>query len=85
MRKTGRPPLYKSYKIMSLRLESELYDLIAEIASLESAYSGTKISQQELCRNALHFCYNDGERLREIFRRSRENMTKRISRKEKMR
>jgi hypothetical protein len=80
MKKSGRPLLYKKSRIISLRLEEDLYQLIKEIAALESTYSGKKVTEQSLCRNALEFCYQDGERLREVFRRARANLTKRIPR-----
>ena len=79
-KKNGRPILYEKSRIISLRLDEELYLLIKEIAGLESTYAGKWVTEQSLCRDALHFCYMDGERLREVFRRSRAHNTKRIPR-----
>ncbi len=76
----SRPPSFKNSLVVSTRFEEDEYRQIQEIAALESSYSGKKITAQDLIRDACSFCYRDGERLREVFRRSREHITKRIPR-----
>lgn len=74
----ARPAMLQNSYVMSTRLEMAMYQQLREIAALESSYSGRKVTVQDLIRNSLNFCYSDGERLREVFRRSREHITKRI-------
>lgn len=76
----ARPAMLQNSYVMSTRLEMAMYQQLREIAALESSYSGRKVTVQDLIRNSLNFCYSDGERLREVFRRSREHITKRIPR-----
>lgn len=73
----GRPTSFKSSIVVSTRFEEDDYRRIQEIAALESTYSGRKVTAQDLIRDACKFLYEDGERLRESFRRSREHITKR--------
>lgn len=75
----GRPSTFKSSLVVSTRMEEELYRQIQEIAALESIYCGRKITALDLIRDACKFCYEDGERLREVFRRTREHINKRKS------
>lgn len=74
----SRRPSFKNALVVSTRFEEDDYRQIQEIAALESSYCKRKITAQDLIRNACRFCYQDGERLREVFRRSREHITKRI-------
>jgi hypothetical protein len=76
----ARPAMLQDSLVMSTRLERNMYQQLQEIAALESSYSGRKVTVQDLVRNSLNFCYRDGERLREVFRRSREHITKRLPR-----
>ena len=73
-----RPAVFKNSIVVSTRMEEDEYRQIQEIAALESSYCGRKVTAQDLIRNACRFCYQDGERLREVFRRSREHITKRM-------
>lgn len=75
----GRRPLFKHSLVISTRFEEEEYRQMQEIAALESSYSGLFVTAQDLIRNACRFCYQDGERLREVFRRSREHIHKRLA------
>jgi hypothetical protein len=75
----ARPPAFKNSVVVSTRFEEESYRMIQEIASLETS-CGNKVSAQDLIRLACKFCYEDGERLREVFRRTREHINKRIPR-----
>lgn len=74
----ARPSLFKESKVFSTRLNPEMLDLLHEIAALESINTGKKVTVQELIRSALDFVYNDNERLRECFRRSRAAISKRF-------
>lgn len=73
----ARPHVFKNSVVVSTRMEEEEYRQIQEIAAIESSYSGRKVTAQDLIRDACRFCYQDGERLRECYRRSREHVNKR--------
>lgn len=55
----------------TVRISSEMYESIKEIAALETLSTGKVITTNQLIRDALQFVYGDNERLRESFRRSR--------------
>lgn len=76
----ARTSVFDSSLVVSTRFEEKDYRHIQEIAALESSYSGRKVTAQDLIRNACKFCYEDGERLRECFRRAREHINKRVPR-----
>ena len=76
----ARPTTFKNSLVVSTRFEEDDYRQMQEIAALESSYTGRKITTQDLIRDACRFCYNDGERLREVFRRTRAHINKRIPR-----
>jgi len=76
----GRPTNFKNSVVVSVRMEEEEYRDMQQIAALESSCSGRKITAQDLIRDACKFCYKDGERLREVFRRTREHINKRMPR-----
>lgn len=73
----SRPTSFKNSLVISTRMEEQEYRQMQEIAALESSYTGRKITAQDLIRDACRFCYSDGERLREVFRRTRAHITKR--------
>lgn len=56
---------------ITTRISSEMYDMLKEIAALETLSTGKVITSNQLIRDALQFVYGDNERLRESFRRSR--------------
>lgn len=56
---------------ITTRVSSEMYDMLKEIAALETLSTGRVITSNQLIRDALQFVYGDNERLRESFRRSR--------------
>lgn len=64
--------------VISTRIEKEMYQMLNDIAALETINSGKKVTVQELIRNALEYVYTDNERLRESFKRSRAHIIKRI-------
>jgi len=74
----ARPALLEDSVVVSARIESEMYSKLHDISALETINSGRKVSIQELIRNAIAFVYDDNERLRECFRRSRSHITKRF-------
>lgn len=74
----ARPNTLNENLVISARIEKEMYQMLHDIAALESINTGGKVTVQELIRNALKFVYNDNERLRECFRRSRSHISKRI-------
>lgn len=76
----GRPAAFKNSLVVSTRFEEEEYRQMQEIAALESSYCNRKITAQDLIRDACRFVYQDGERLREVFRRTREHINKRMPR-----
>ncbi len=71
-----RPRILKTSLVKSTRFEKEEYERMQQIAALETSYSGRIVSTQDLIREACRFVYGDGERLRECFRRARENANK---------
>lgn len=75
----SRPSSFKNSRVVSLRLEDEEYKNMQQIAALQSSYTGKTVTTNDLIRNACKFVYEDGELLRESYRRSREHVTKRIS------
>ncbi len=76
----ARPTTIPNSLVVSTRFASDEYKQLQEIAALESNYSGKVITAGELIRNACKFCYGNGERLREMFRISREGANKRTRR-----
>lgn len=74
----GRPNSLDENVVVSARIEVEMYQMLHDIAALETINTGRKVTVQELIRNALSYVYTDNERLRESFRRSRSHITKRI-------
>ena len=73
----GRPKRLGDTEVVSVRIEREMYSMLKDIANLESTYSGRNVTALDLIRYACSFCYEDGERLREVFRRTREHINKR--------
>lgn len=74
----ARPNLLPDNLVTSVRIEKDMDDLLNDIAALETINTGRKVTKQELIRNALSFVYNDHERYRECFRRTRIRVTKRF-------
>lgn len=74
----ARPKIIKDSVIFTLRMEREMERKIKDIAALESVHSNRLVTMQELIRNAINFVYEDNERLRECFRRSRSRANKRF-------
>jgi hypothetical protein len=71
-KKFGRPSIFKKTMQLSIRVEEEEFLRVKDIAALETASRGRLITAHELIRQAVHFVYGDGERMRECFRRSRQ-------------
>lgn len=67
----ARPNMFKENISLYLKMDRTEYDKLGEIATLESTYSGRLVTMQQLIRNAIKFTYEDNERLRECFRRTR--------------
>lgn len=67
----ARPPVLDDNLVVSARIEKEVYQMLHDIAALETINTGRKVTIQELIRLALKYTYSDNERLRECFRRSR--------------
>lgn len=74
----ARPAVLEDNLVVSARIEKEMYQLLHDIAALETINTGRKVTVQELIRDALKYVYSDNERLRECFRRSRAHVTKRF-------
>ncbi len=73
----ARPILVPDSISISVRLESQMYDMVREIAALETLSTGRLVSTNSLIRDAIHYTYGDNERLRESFRRSRAAQSER--------
>ena len=67
----ARKARFESTKVISIRLPTEIYDVMKEIAEIETTKTGRIVSVMELMRNACIFLYTDNERLRDAFDRSR--------------
>lgn len=74
----ARPQALEDNVVVSARIEKEMYQMLHDIAALETINTGRKVTVQELIRSALSYAYSDNERLRECFRKSRAHITKRI-------
>lgn len=74
-----RPKKLKQTVLVTARIELEVYEVMKELAELETIRTGNVTSIQELIRNSVRFMYMDNDRLRETFRKTRErwNATKR--------
>lgn len=74
----GRPHSLDDSLVISVRVERDMYQMLSELAALESMNVGRKVSVNELIRNGLNYTYRDNERMRESFKRSRSHITKRF-------
>lgn len=74
----ARPFKFKHSLVISVRIEADDYQKLQEIAALETINSGKKICTQDLIRDAIKFVYEDNERLRECFRRSKARIYKKF-------
>lgn len=77
----GKSP-FKKTAIVRLRMEGEEYEMLQDLAALQSSVTGTIVSVQQLIRDAVTFTYEDNERLRFCFRRSRGHINRRIKKLE---
>jgi len=73
----GRKKLYGSVSTVNIKFETSQWANVQEIAALESAVCARNITGAELVRQAVHYVFEDNERLREMFRRSRVCLKKR--------
>lgn len=64
--------------VISVRIEKKMYQMLKDIAALETLNTGRMVTVNELIRNSLDFTYSDNERLRECFRRSRSYVKNRF-------
>lgn len=67
----ARPKSLKENEVVSVRIETEMYEKLKAIAALETFNTGRQVSTQDLHRRALDYVYGDNEHMRECFRRSR--------------
>jgi hypothetical protein len=67
----GRKPIFKEIVETKVRFEKSDYVHLKEIAYVESLVTGKEVHISQLIRDAVNFVYKDGERMREVFRRSR--------------
>lgn len=61
----------KATYVFSTRLDYEQYEMLKTIAAIESSTTGQTVTVPDLIRHAVKFVYEDNERLRECFRRTR--------------
>jgi hypothetical protein len=76
----GRPKTFKNSIVISTRLSFDQHQQLKDIASIESTHTKRPVTVQDLIRNAIKFVYEDNERLRECFRRSRAHINRRNKR-----
>jgi hypothetical protein len=72
----ARPCTLEDSVVVSVRMERESYRQLHDLAALETLNTGRVVSVVELIRNAVKYVYEDNERLREAFRRSRSHVNK---------
>ena len=74
----ARPNSLGKTEVISFRIEYEMYEVLKQLAALETINTGVQVSVQELIRNAVKYTYGDNQHLRESFKKSRLHITKRI-------
>lgn len=70
----ARPNSLGETMVVSVRMETDMYSMLQDLAALETINTGRVVTIQELVRGALQFTYSDNERVRESFRRSRSHV-----------
>lgn len=76
--KRGRPKKFAGDSFCRFRMSDAMYKILQEIAFMENTYSTREVTIAELIRDAVSFVYLDNERMRECFRRTRHNSTRRL-------
>lgn len=66
-----RPKEFVDEVVISIHMERSLLELVQEVASAESSYTGKRVAATQLMRHAVKYVFDDNERMREAFRRSR--------------
>lgn len=61
---------------ISVRLEEETYELLKELAAIESLNGSRIVSVLDLIRQSIDYVYLDNERMRECFRMTRYRRNK---------
>lgn len=77
----SRTKKFENSHVVSVRFEHELFEKMRELAALESIATGKQVYMLDLIRDACTFVYEDNERMRESFRRSRCHIIKRLNKK----
>lgn len=78
--------MFEDVVVVSVRFERKLYNLMMTLAAHEAIQQGKTKSVVGMIRDACNYVYNDGELMRDCFRRSRvpnsKKMNKSLVRKE---
>jgi hypothetical protein len=77
----SRKKKFENSHVVSVRFEDDMYNKMREIAALETFTTGTQVHMLDLVRGACDFVYNDNERMRESFRRSRAHINARLNKR----
>lgn len=77
----SRKKKFENSHVVSLRMEHEMYEKLRELAALESFSTGKQVHMLDLIRDCIAFVYEDNERMRESFRRSRSHITIRLNKR----
>lgn len=78
-----RPITIVDSKVLSVRIDGATYEMLQDLAAMESINSGRSVTIGELIRSAAYFVYTDNDRLREAFRRSRVSVHREFKSKKK--
>lgn len=60
--------------MIQLRWDIEEWNKLKDLAEIESRITGRCVTASELIRAAVKFVYDDGERMRHVFKRHREKL-----------
>lgn len=77
-RPRGRPKKFAMDKCLKVRLPTDLYEIVMEIAFLENQTATRTVTCSDLIRDAVNFVYRDNERMRECFKRTRYHSTRNL-------
>lgn len=77
----GRKRMYGEPFIASVRMDKGQFAELRDLAEAESIQTGRVVTAQSLIRQAINFVYDDNQRLRECFRRTRERTNRRFPRR----
>lgn len=73
----GIPKLYKDMTALTVRIDTQLYNMLTDISEQKSHELTSRVTVQDLVRRALMYVYYDNMAMRECFRHTRGSVTAR--------